>query len=69
MPYVLWQLAAGEWRLLTSPADLALLAQRRPVAVSLRTLLRHQGVAVEPILIGEPLFDVGAVANTLAQLG
>ncbi len=69
MPYVLWQLAAGEWRLLTSPADLALLAQRRPVAVYLRTLLRHQGVAVEPTLIGEPLFDVGAVANTLAQLG
>jgi hypothetical protein len=69
MPYVLWQLAAGEWRLLTSPADLALLAQRRPVAVYLRTMLRHQGVAVEPILIGEPLFDVGASANTLAQLG
>jgi hypothetical protein len=69
MPYVLWQLSSGEWRLLTSPADLAQLAQQKPVPSALRTLLRQHGVAVEPVLVGEPLFDVGAPPNTPKQLG
>ena len=68
MPYVLWQLSSGEWRLLTSPANLAQLAQQRPVASSLRTIMRRHGLAVEPILVGQPLFDVVA-PNTLVQLG
>jgi hypothetical protein len=66
---VLWQLAAGEWRLLTPPADLALLAQRRPVPSAIRTLQRQFVQAVEPILVGEPLFDVSPYANPLQQLG
>ena len=69
MPYVLWQLSSGEWRLLTSPADLVQLAQQRPVAPALRTLLRRHSLAVEPILVGQPLFDVGGAPNTLVQLG
>jgi len=65
MPYVLWQLSSGEWRLLTSPADLAQLAQQRPVSSAMRTLMRHHGLAVEPVLVGQPLFEVGPYPTTL----
>jgi hypothetical protein len=65
LPYVLWQLSSGEWRLLTSPADLARLAQQRPVSSAMRTLLRHHGLAVEPVLVGQPLFEVGPYPTTL----
>jgi hypothetical protein len=65
MPYVLWQLSSGEWRLLTSPADLAQLAQQRPVPSALRTMMRHHGLAVEPVLVGQPLFEVGPYPTTL----
>jgi len=54
MPYVLWQLSSGEWRLLTSPTELVQLAQQRPVAAALRTLMRRHGLAVEPVLVGHP---------------
>jgi hypothetical protein len=69
MPYVLWQLSSGEWRLLTSPADLAELAQQRPVTAAMRTMMRRYGLAVEPVLVGQPLFDVGPPAAALKQLG
>lgn len=69
MPYVLWQLSSGEWRLLTSPADLVQLAQQRPVAAAMRTLMRRYGLAVEHILVGQPLFDAGPDANSPRQLG
>jgi hypothetical protein len=62
---VLWQLSSGEWRLLTSPADLAQLAQQQPVSSALRTLMRHHGLAVEPVLVGQPLFEVGPYSTTL----
>lgn len=68
MPYVLWQLSSGEWRLLTSPADLAELAQQRPVTAAMRTMMRRYGLAVEPVLVGQPLFDVGP-PTPLKQLG
>lgn len=60
LPFVLWQLSAGEWRLLTTPADLAQLAQQRPVSPALRALMRRHGVAVESIWVGLPLFDACA---------
>jgi hypothetical protein len=69
MPFVLWQLSSGEWHLLTTPADLAQLAHQRPVATALRTMMRHHGVAVEPILVGLPLFEAGQSLHSLGQLG
>lgn len=56
LPYVLWQAPHGEWRLLTTPADLAQLATIRPLGPTLRAIHQQYGFSVEegPI-IGLPL--------------
>jgi hypothetical protein len=63
LPYVLWQVSSGEWRLLTSPADLLQLAQQRPVVPAMRALLRRHGVGLEPILVGLPLFTADTASS------
>jgi hypothetical protein len=56
LPYVLWQAPRGEWRVLTSPADLAQLAAIRPLGPAIRAIHRQHGFPIEagPV-IGLPL--------------
>jgi hypothetical protein len=55
MPYVLWQAPNGEWRVLTSPADLAQLAAIRPISSKLRALNQQYGIPMKSHAIGLPL--------------
>jgi hypothetical protein len=56
LPYVLWQAPRGEWRVLTTPADLAQLATIRPLGPASRAIHQRYGFALEegPV-IGLPL--------------
>jgi hypothetical protein len=55
LPYVLWQAPDGEWRLLTTPAELQQLAATRPVSPAMRTLQQQYGLTIARTTIGTPL--------------
>lgn len=55
LPYVLWQAPRGDWRLLTTPAELAQLARYRPVKPALLAIQRQCGIPLEDIALGTPL--------------
>lgn len=55
LPYVLWQAPRGDWRLLTTPAELAHLATYQPVKPALRAIQRQYNIPVEDIALGLPL--------------
>lgn len=56
LPYVLWQAPRGEWRVLTTPADLAQLAAIRPLGPALRAIHRQHGFPIDAgPAIGLPL--------------
>lgn len=66
LPYVLWQAPDGEWRLLTTPAELRQLAATRPVSPTMRALQQQYSLAIERTTIGTPL---PLVAASPQQLG
>jgi hypothetical protein len=66
LPYVLWQAPNGDWRLLTTPAELRQLAAIRPIGEGMRAVLRRHGLAEESPAIGTLL---PRAAASLQQLG
>lgn len=52
LPYVLWQAPNGDWRLLTTPAELRQVAALRPMGEAMRAMQRKYGVPGESPAIG-----------------
>jgi hypothetical protein len=65
LPYVLWQAPNGDWRLLTTPAELRQLAAIRPIGEAMRVVLRRRGLAEESPAIGTLLPRAAASSQQL----